>query len=167
MKGSARIRLRNGRIRLAEIHWYEARHRQKRVQAQGVPRLDGRPLRRRADSRSASATTGTRLPRAQQDLRRPAGRRRRARRRSSCHRRKRRRVPFLSRSLRRDRPARRCEGVGLTVFVRPRSLRGLGAKPCRIRSIASRKRRMSSPVAPQSAGFASLSPTWSTSSPMA
>jgi hypothetical protein len=24
MKGSARIRLRNGRIRLAEIHWYEA-----------------------------------------------------------------------------------------------------------------------------------------------
>ena len=23
-KGSARIRLRNGRIRLAEIHWYEA-----------------------------------------------------------------------------------------------------------------------------------------------
>ena len=24
MKGSARIRLRNGRIRLAELHWYEA-----------------------------------------------------------------------------------------------------------------------------------------------
>jgi hypothetical protein len=24
MKGSARIRLRNGRIRFAEIHWYEA-----------------------------------------------------------------------------------------------------------------------------------------------
>jgi hypothetical protein len=24
MKGRARIRLRNGRIRLAEIHWYEA-----------------------------------------------------------------------------------------------------------------------------------------------
>ena len=24
MKGSARIRLRNGRVRLAELHWYEA-----------------------------------------------------------------------------------------------------------------------------------------------
>ena len=24
MKGAARIRLRNGRIRLAELHWYEA-----------------------------------------------------------------------------------------------------------------------------------------------
>ena len=24
MKGTARIRLRNGRIRLAELHWYEA-----------------------------------------------------------------------------------------------------------------------------------------------
>ena len=24
MKGTARIRLRNGRIRFAEIHWYEA-----------------------------------------------------------------------------------------------------------------------------------------------
>jgi hypothetical protein len=24
MKGNARIRLRNGRIRLAELHWYEA-----------------------------------------------------------------------------------------------------------------------------------------------
>jgi hypothetical protein len=24
MKGSARIRLRNGRVRLAEVHWYEA-----------------------------------------------------------------------------------------------------------------------------------------------
>ena len=24
MKGAARIRLRNGRVRLAEVHWYEA-----------------------------------------------------------------------------------------------------------------------------------------------
>ena len=35
MKGVARIRLQDGRIRLAELHWYEV-HQQKRVQAQEV-----------------------------------------------------------------------------------------------------------------------------------
>jgi hypothetical protein len=40
MKGVARIRLRDGRVRLAELHWYEAHHRQERIQAQEVPRLD-------------------------------------------------------------------------------------------------------------------------------
>src|SRR5712692_5176043 len=60
MKGSARIRLRNGRIRLAEIHWYKRTTWQERVQAQAVPRLDAKPPQRSPGSQSASATGGTR-----------------------------------------------------------------------------------------------------------
>src|SRR5207253_11138727 len=61
MKGSARIRLRNGRIRLAELHWYEAHgHRQKRAQAQEVPRLGAANPLRRAGSLYASGMTATR-----------------------------------------------------------------------------------------------------------
>jgi hypothetical protein len=62
MKGVARIRLRDGRIRLAELHWYEAHGLGKKgVQAQELPRLDrARPAQLIGTSRSASTTTATR-----------------------------------------------------------------------------------------------------------
>jgi hypothetical protein len=62
MKGVARIRLRDGRTRLAELHWYEV-YRQKRVQAQEVPRLERGSLARPAGSLpSVWITAATRPP---------------------------------------------------------------------------------------------------------
>lgn len=61
IKDVARIRLRDGRIRLAELHWYEARGiGKKRVQAQEVLRVShARQARLVTTSPSAWTTTAT------------------------------------------------------------------------------------------------------------
>ena len=60
MKGNARIRLQNGRIRVAELHWYEAHGiGKKEFKRKKLPRLGpARPLPPGARSRCASANEG-------------------------------------------------------------------------------------------------------------
>jgi hypothetical protein len=41
LKGVANVRLPDGTIRLAEVHWFEARHRQKEDTNQALSRLSG------------------------------------------------------------------------------------------------------------------------------
>ncbi len=39
VKGTATIRLPNGRLRIAELHWYEARNRSQRDETKTIPGL--------------------------------------------------------------------------------------------------------------------------------